>query len=132
MDLNSVAVDPKAQEEGVWVQYDKDTSFLIAREDNPKYLKKLAKELEPYRTPDGSFNVPEGEDDRMLDRVYAETILLGWKGLTHNGKALKYSVEESFKIFNEPSLVILRKWILTKAKTASLFREESIKAQEKN
>lgn len=81
MNINEFKPDEVMQTEGVWVDFDKDSAFLIAYGGNRKFERKIAnlsiaarrknrgKELDPIVYTDLSYEAMVG------------TVLLGWRGI---------------------------------------------------
>ena len=93
-------VDAKREIEGTWVNYSGDTEFLIARSRNKNFSRMFARKwaknkallegVKPTDT-DAKLDVADAKADQIMVECYAETILLGWKGVNYEGKTLEYS-----------------------------------------
>jgi len=126
MDLSENKLSPKAETEGVWVPYDNETSFLVARFLNTHHSAYVNKRMEPFRRLQRMGKL----DDKIVDEIevdaMARHVLLGWKGLKNNGKEIKYSVDEAIKLLSDPALSWLMDLIRTWSQDISLFREEAL------
>lgn len=97
MDIfKSFATDEKAELEGRWFPLSKTAKVLVARNNNPRYKANLRKRLESNRV-DLDSGGPEADylAEQLFLEVQADTILLGWEGLSFQGKDVLYSPEMS-------------------------------------
>ena len=87
------ATDTKLEVEGKWFPLSKTASVLVARAGNPNYVAALRKSLEKNQL-DLESTGPEADHlaEQVMVDVIAGTILLGWKDLSFQGKALDHSV----------------------------------------
>jgi len=93
MDIfNTYATDEVAEVEGRWFPLDKKTKVLVARTGNPNYLKAIRQRMKDAQidTEDSSEENEKLVSDLIVETM-AETILLGWKGVTLKGEELTYS-----------------------------------------
>ena len=98
MDLKKeFAFDETLSVEGVWVSIGDGADLLVARMNNPKYRKHLRRALLPYTRRGGTMS--EKQNREVLVDATANCILLDWKGMSEDGKVLKYSVEEAKRLF---------------------------------
>lgn len=89
-ELNSLASDPKLEEEGVWRPLGSGAEALVARIGNKKYRSMIRRKLKANRV------ILEQEDDlaeeigeEVMNEVYAHTILLDLKNVSIDGKPLE-------------------------------------------
>lgn len=97
MDIfDTFATDEVAELEGRWFPLDKNAKVLVARTGNANYKKALRERLKQAQvdTSDES-DATENLVTQIISETMAETILLGWQGLTYKGKALEYSKEHA-------------------------------------
>lgn len=93
MDLFSTfSTDPTLEVEGRWAKISRDAEVLVARSGNERFVRKM-KELTKKHSFDFS---DESEDnakllDELMIEAMADTILLGWKGMTRAGTPFEYS-----------------------------------------
>lgn len=88
------ATDEKAEQEGAWFPLGKDCKVLVARAGNPAYTSALRKALEKSQI-DLESGGPDADhlaENLMID-VMANTILLGWEGLSFKGKSVEHTTE---------------------------------------
>lgn len=102
MDIfDTYATDETAEIEGRWFPLDKKTKVLVARTGNPNYLRILR-----HRMKDAQIDVDDQSEDNeklvtdLVIETMAETILLGWKGLTLKKEELAYSKANAMKVLS--------------------------------
>lgn len=101
-ELNSLASDPKLEEEGVWRPLGNGAEALVARVGNKKFRSMIRRKLKANRV------IIEQEDDladevseEVMIEVYAHTILLDLKGVSIDGKPLeKYTPAIGVKLLS--------------------------------
>lgn len=132
MDFNEVKVNAELGENGVWIQHDETTSFRIARLNNRKFQKLFTKLMLPYRR---QFDAGKLSNEKQIDimcKAMAETILLGWKGLTDSGELVEYSVDKAYEYLSMDGADEFRDLITGYAQDAETFREENLEQDVKN
>lgn len=126
---------------GVEVPYEDGIVFTIARngESNPAYRKMLKELLKPLeRKYPGFKNVDKSEAfaeefAEVQNKVFAEVILLGWKGVTdETGAEYTYSKDRAYALLSNPEYSeTIRAFIFEQAEKVSLFakaeKEEILK-----
>jgi hypothetical protein len=92
------ATDETAELEGRWFPLDKKTKVLVARTGNANYLKAMRQRMK-----DAQIDVDDQSDENeklvtdLIIETMAETILLGWKGMSMKGEELAYSKTNAMK-----------------------------------
>jgi len=87
------ATDETLEENGTWFPIGGGARVLVARSGNRKYAKMLTKEVERNKPAlDLSDDAADKLSEEIMIGVLAETILLGWEGVSFKGKPLEYSV----------------------------------------
>lgn len=132
MDLAEVKVSNKAQNEGVWVDYDGETSFLIARMGNPKFKARFTALMAPHQRRFDAGKLSQEMQSQIMAKAVSETILLGWKGLKMDGKEITYSADKAFDILNDPTAEEFLALILEYAQDNERFRNEQLEESAKN
>lgn len=132
MDLAEVKVDRKTQNEGVWVEHDMTTSFLIARMGNPKFKARFNSLMAPHQRKYEAGKLDMEMQGQIMARAVSETILLDWKGLTLDGKEIKYSKERAFEILSDATAEEFLALILEYAQDNERFRNEKLETSSKN
>lgn len=99
MDIfETYATDETAEVEGRWFPLDKKTKVLVARTGNANYTRVIRQRMK-----DAQIDVEDQSDDNeklvtdLIVETMAETILLGWKGLSMKGEDLAYSRANAMK-----------------------------------
>jgi len=75
---------PTLETKGVVIQYDEGVEITVARAGgaNKKFAKVLTKLSKPHRRAIQTETVPEGVERELVLRTYAQTVVMGWKGIT--------------------------------------------------
>lgn len=86
------ATDENLENNGTSFPIGKDSTLLVARAGNRAYSKAITKAVEKRRVElDGNDDAAAAVSDQIMVDVMAETILLGWTGLSFQGADLEYS-----------------------------------------
>lgn len=92
MDIfTSFATDEALENNGKWRQLSKTAKILVARSGNAKYVTSLRAKMAESQLDLTSGQEADQLAESILVDVMAETILLGWSGLTYQGKPVEYS-----------------------------------------
>lgn len=130
MEVSKYKLDNKKTDDGVWVpiEHDKDgnvlAQLLIARANNTKFQEYLRILSKPHTRQIQAGIVDDNLLVDLVRKATAKHILLGWEGLTQNGKKLNYSqsvAEELLKMDYFSELVDAA------SKDMALFLESSAK-----
>jgi len=98
---------------------------------NKKYAKTLAAKMKPYRQRLERDLLDEETSEKILLEAFVEGVVIGWSGNIGPGdKKAPYSVENAVAVFKE--LPDLYADVVKQARSASLFKEENEKVEEKN
>mgnify|MGYP001161371313 CR=1 len=100
MDINDLKYNPDLANNGVWVEHDETTSFLIAKLGNKGFQTAFKKRLQPYRRAYENGTLSAKKEVEIMVECMADHILLGWKGLLLNGKEIQYSREKCVEILS--------------------------------
>ncbi len=126
MDLNQTRIDDKIEREGRWVDYDDETSFLIARWMNPTHKAYVQRAVKPYLRRHRRSELPQDVADRIEAQAMAETILLGWKGLKQRGEDLPYSKGEALRLLQDPAQSWLVEFVQGEAMDLAAYQAEDL------
>lgn len=121
--------DETKENEGTWVEIG-DAKFLVARSGNRKYVKMLTKLVEKnQRVLDRKDEAADKLSDQIMVDVMAETILLGWEGVTQGGQDWPYSVGNA-----KAALAVkdFRREIMKIADDAEEYKAKQVEETEKN
>lgn len=123
------ATDENAELNGVW-QPHLDSSLLIARAGNTRYLRVMSEKFEAnQQLLDSKDEKAEALSNQLMAEIYAETILLGWKDLGYQGKELAYSRENAVMILKHKDF---RRVVANLADKIDAYRAKTEEAQVKN
>lgn len=125
LDLDSLAVDPSAAENGVWANF-MGARFLIARHNNEAgaFLRsKLA--LENWDTLSAGGEAAEKVAAEISSKVIANHVLLNWEGITIGGKPAEYTPELGLKYLTDPRFRDLQQFIENFSLNRGNYREKA-------
>jgi len=125
MELLTIATSPSLETDGVWHPVQDGFEIKIARIGNPNY--NLAMQALSLTSSGSSFGKDKTtiSDDELVS-ILASTVVVDWKGLTEQGKEVKYSVKKAKEILLDPRYQDLRRWVIRMASDATNYREEAI------
>lgn len=115
---------------GVWVDWDDDTSFLVARWGNTKHAKHLADLTKPYKAQQRYASIPDKIATDIVITSMVEHILLDWKGVIADGAELPYSKKNAKTLLL--ALPELQKFIQDAAQNLQLYQNLDDEDAEKN
>ena len=120
MELKQLQTDPALEQDGAWLDFDAETSFLIGSPNSRRYKEAFRREREELRK---RTRFPTDEEAEALNiRVYARTIVLGWKGMTNDGKPFDYTPENAELVLKTcPSV---RDFVFLSASNIENFRRQ--------
>lgn len=115
-------LDEKKELDGVWVDFDDEIKFKVAKWENPLWTVKLLSLMKPYqqRLQRGKELEPDVYSG-ILNKVVAETILLDWSGLEE-----EYSVENALALLSDPALKHVKEHILEQSQNVNLFYQDRV------
>lgn len=116
--------DKTLEKEGIVLDYG-DFKIKVARAGgaNAAFQKALAAKVRPYKRQLDAGTIPDDVAEKLFLDVYAESVVLGWEGVTdENGKPLPYSKENAVKLFSD--LPDLFRDVQNQAAAISNFRAE--------
>ena len=104
--LSAIRADVTKETEGIWFEYEVGIRLLIARAGNPRFSKVLSKLSQPHLKNIRSKSFDSSDIlEEITKRAVAEAILLGWENIEDDkGKTVKYSAEQAYEFFIDPSL----------------------------
>ena len=116
--------DKALEKEGIVLDYG-DFKIKVARAGgaNSAFQKALTAKIRPYKRQLDAGTIPDDVAEKLFLDVYAESVVLGWDGVTdENGKLLPYSKENAVKLFSD--LPDLFRDVQNQAAAISNFRAE--------
>jgi len=126
MDINNIKIDVDRQANGVWVDIDDETSLCVARMNNPDFNRLVERLSKPYRYGFRKGLLEDEKANEILEKVLAETVLVGWRGLKRDGVEIEYSAEEAYKILKDPAMVGFKELVVDIASDEANFRTREI------
>jgi len=133
--FNAYKTDDALESKGIWLNYGKDGKFLVARAGgaNKRFTKRMEAATRPYRRQleAGTFN-DNDLLEKVLAEVFAETVILGWEGITNKktGEDVPFTKENCIRLLKAiPNLFAdLRE----QAASMANFRQEGLEEDAKN
>ena len=116
--------DRTLEKEGIILDYG-DFKIKVARAGgaNAAFQKALISKIRPFKRQIDAGAIPDGVAERLFLEVYAESVVLGWEGVTDEyGKPFPYSKENAVKLFSD--LPDLFRDVQSQAASISNFRAE--------
>ena len=128
------ATDPKAEaEEGLVLDYGGFGRITIRRAGgaNKAFARALESRLRPYRRQMQAGTLDEAVAERLLAEVYAETVLLGWDGITgRDGQDIAFTPQAAAQLLTD--LPELFRDVQEQAQKAANFRAAELADSAKN
>ena len=93
--IATFTTDEKLEAEGKWFPLSKTAKVLVARSGNDKYMSVLRQKMKEAQIDLSAGEEAEKLAEDVLIDVMAETLLLGWEGITQDGKPVPYSREQA-------------------------------------
>lgn len=132
MDIfETFATDDKKEIEGVEVKLDdKGASVTVARAGNDNFIRRLLEETEKHREALDAGTSEAKELDKQIGlQLMAETILVGFKGLTLKGKPLKYTNANALELLK---IKDFRRRVQTESNKVEYYRVKAEAADTKD
>ena len=104
MDMRKTfATNAHLEQEGIEVHFQNGAFIRLARAGggNARYENAMKQHFKPYRRALNTGSMDNKTVSEILQKVYAETIVLGWRDFELDGQALEYSPEQTLKLFKE-------------------------------
>lgn len=125
--LNVPSIDKEASTDGVWLDYQPDISFRIARDGNPGYKKAINTLYKVNKTFIDNKTLSDEQSNAMMNKIIATYILVDWKGLKNGDEDFPYSIESAIELLSDERYGELRTWIITQSKQIENYRSEEQK-----
>lgn len=123
MDITKAMPVKEAVENGVWVEFDEETSFLIRSTECKEYTRAMQKHGRKLKG-EQAKSIAAARNVTM--KCLVDAIVIDWKGIEENGKKLPCTKENVEKVLEVP---ILRDFIADQAMEHANFQNEYL-AQE--
>lgn len=101
MDITKATPSEEAVENGVWVEWDEETKFLIRSTESKEYTRAMQKHGRKLK---GEQAKSIAAARRLTMQCMKEAIIIDWEGLFENGKKLDCTPENIEKVLKVPEL----------------------------
>jgi hypothetical protein len=125
--------DSTTEQTGIWLRYSPTMRIRVARSGggNVAFAKALEAKSKPYRLAIKNEMMDNELGKQILIEVYAETVVLGWEGVTdERGKDLPHSRENVVKLLTD--LPDLFQDIIEQSSKMALFRQQQLETEAGN
>lgn len=132
--FSNFKTDKKKETDGVDVEFGAGLTLRVARIGNPRYEAKIAELRRPHlqilrRQQDSAEK--DALIQEILQKVAAETVLLGWSGLTDDkDQPIPYSKEKALELFKDAPDFF--EAVMDIARDVRHFRTDSLEASKGN
>lgn len=132
MDFNNYSYNKELAENGRVVDLDENSSLTICRWGGTRFMACYGELMKPHGFNNQQFgkfenSVPQDEQTDILIEVVAQTILIGWTGMTDDGEEIEYSVKNAVRIFKKHEVFLID--VINMAKEDATFRIESMEEE---
>lgn len=127
------ATDKKLEQEGIVLDYGDGLELRIARAggSNVKFEKVVQLKMKKYDRLVKNDLLDPGQMREVMREVLAETVVLGWKGVTdRQGNDIPFSKEACIQLFKD--LPDLFDDVLEQSRKANLFKESILEEEAGN
>lgn len=123
------AINEDTENKGTWMEVG-DAKFLVARAGNRAYAKLLSKEVERnQKALDRKDDAADTLSEKIMVKVLAKTILLGWEGVQYQGADMVYSFDNAVMLLQHKEF---RREIIKLADDFDAFKLVKEEDDEKN
>lgn len=126
LQLNVRGQDLEKAAHGVWILYEDEIEFCIARANTPEYRDALRKITRQNKRQLEMGTMSEAKSDAIMADLMAEHILAGWKGLYNAGEEFPYNRENAIAFLSDPQYADIKEWIMMQAQDAENYRKETL------
>lgn len=127
MDLSTLKIDTEGKAvEGVWFDYGEGCRLLIARLGNRKFADYHRRLLKRHQHLVDTGRMPLDLSRKLFAESCANTVLLGWEGITEGPDELPYSVEKAQEILADPKYEVFANDVMEFARGLEAFRAEGV------
>ncbi len=122
--------DPELEENGVWEEVGDGARLLIARINNPTYVRAYRQIPRGIRRRFEAGELADDRSDDIICDILSKTVLLNFENLSIGDKPLKYSQEAARKVLKKyPDF---RELVWQIANEAQRFHGDSVEEDAKN
>lgn len=127
------ATDKNLEQAGIVLDFGDGVEFKIARAggSNVRFEKAVAQKMRKFELQRKHDNLDPEQMRTVFREVLAETVVLGWKGVTdREGNELPFTRENCIKLFTD--LPDLLDEVLEQSRKSTLFKQELLEDEAKN
>jgi hypothetical protein len=102
--INDLKVDEDAEANGVELAFANGRFISITRagSSNKKYKSTMARVFKPHMMTTGVISASDEEASKLLKEVYAESIVVGWRGFKDaEGKEINFTKSNCIELFDD-------------------------------
>ncbi len=131
-DLKEFTTDEVKELEGVWVYFDTEETqgVLVARAWNENFMKAFRKFPRGFQSRARMGTLDTKTDRRVWHKLLSETVLLDWKGISDEGKIIKYDTKAAAEKLSKYKGFATFVW--EAASEEQLYHDEQTEEDEKN
>jgi hypothetical protein len=111
MDFNEYSFDKDLAEKGRKIPLDDDGAYMtICRWGNKKMMSMREELMKPYSNTNIGrlqYKMDDDEQQQIMFKIVAATILVDWGGMKDDGAPIDYSVETAIKMFKKHERFLL-------------------------
>lgn len=99
--------DSEVEKQGVWMDIDDNTGFLVKRwnDSNPQMKAAFAAHYKPYARQIEMGTLSPAKEREIMTKIFVNSCLIDWKGVEINGVATPFSKEAAVDfLINLPAL----------------------------
>lgn len=122
--------DPNLERDGVEVELDDGAFITVRRTNNEEFGKYLRALRKPHERRIQRGRMDQKILDNLTRKAVAKHVLIGWRGIEVDGKAVKYSPEKAEELMKQ--FEDFQEDVLTAANSSETFRAEVTEENEKN
>lgn len=116
-------------ENGIDLDFGRGVVVTIRRAGgaNERYERVARRVFKPYQAQIDADTLPREMGVKLLARIYAEAVVIGWRGVTGpDGKPIEFTVDNCIRIFTD--LPEFFSAVKRQAESAASFRRQAIEA----
>jgi len=119
--------DKEMERSGIWLDYGKFGSFLIARAggSNDRFQKAMERLSRPHRKQIANETLDDDIANDLLLKAFAEAVVLSWKGIKDkDGREMPFTRDNVIKLFKDlPDLFVD---VREQAQKSANYRSEEV------
>jgi hypothetical protein len=137
-DLNDIELDLSLSDDGVEIEVGDGAYITIGRWGSRRFKRAVNKyagnkfaQIQKRMGNRRKLNGEQAEKDEqeaaeIMARVMADSVLLGWRGLTYKGETMEYSPDQAVRVLKDEKFEDFREFVELSAKDEENFRAKKI------